>query len=82
MFINDSIYKDNLNDDLIFDPVKLSPIRIPPYKEEDDDIEAQFIIKIKRDEQYSINNLIINFLLFILSFLTFIIPNYTKKNVT
>jgi hypothetical protein len=83
MFINESIYKDNLNDDSTFDPVKLSPIRIPVYKEEDDDIESQLIIKIKK------NNIFINFLLYLLSFLTCIIfefkkcsPKFVKKNIT
>ena len=82
MFINETIYKDNLDEDSICDPAKLSPIRIPPYNE-DDDIESQLVIKIKS------NNLIINFLLYILSFLTCIIleikkysPKFAKKNIT
>lgn len=89
MFINESIYKDNLNEDSTFDPVKLSPIRIPEYKEEDDDVESQLVIKIKKGDNYIINNIIIKILLYILSFLTCIIleikkcsPKFTKKRAT
>jgi hypothetical protein len=89
MFINESIYKDNLDENSTFDPIKLSPIRIPEYKEEDDDIESQLIIKIKKGDKHSINNIIIKFLLYILSFLTCIIleikkysPKFAKKNIT
>ena len=62
LYWHSNIYKDDFDDEEKFDPVKLSPIRIPPNKEEDtDDIESQLIIKINKKT----NNLLFNFLLFL-----------------
>jgi hypothetical protein len=80
MFINETIYKDNLDEDSVCDPIKLSPIRIPPYNEEDDDIEAQLVIKIKKNDIHTINKLFLNFLLYILSFLSCIILEIKKHS--